>query len=60
MTDTELATIKKRRAAFRTISAVEGIKYSQDDEALFAMFDRERWSHARRLDFLKSRARANS
>lgn len=58
--DVELAAIKRRRESFRAISAVEGIEYTAEDEALFAMFDRERWSHERRLEFLRSRARAKA
>jgi len=58
LTDTELAAIKQRRADFRAICAVEGIVFTSEDDELFAMFDRERWPHERRIAYLKSEARA--
>ena len=58
LTDAELAAIKQRRADFRAICAVEGIVFTSEDDELFAMFDRERWSHERRIAYLKSEARA--
>jgi hypothetical protein len=42
LSDPELAAIKRRRAEFRAISAVEGIVFAREDDELFAMFDRER------------------
>ena len=56
--DTEIAAIKRRRAEFRAICAVEGIVFTSEDDELFAMFDRERWSHERRIAYLKSEAKA--
>jgi hypothetical protein len=58
LTDAEIAAIKQRRAEFRAICAVEGIKFTAEDDELFAMFDRERWPHERRIAYLKSEARA--
>jgi hypothetical protein len=58
LTDAEMAAIKQRRAEFRAICAVEGIEFTSEDDELFAMFDRERWPHERRIAFLKSEARA--
>jgi hypothetical protein len=55
--DAELAAIKRRRAEFRTICAVEGIVFTDEDDELFAMFDRERWPHDRRIAYLKSLAK---
>jgi len=56
--DAELAAIKHRRAEFRTICAVEGIVFTTEDDELFAMFDRERWPHDRRIAYLKALAEA--
>lgn len=58
LTDAELAAIKQRRSEFRSICAVEGIVFTSEDDELFAMFDRERWPHERRIAYLKSEARA--
>ena len=57
LSDADLAAIKQRRAEFDAICAVEGIHFTAEDEELFAMFDRERWPHERRLEFLKAGAR---
>lgn len=57
ITDAELAAIKRRRAEFRAISAVEGIVFTKEDDELFAMFDRERWPHERRIAYLKALAK---
>ena len=56
LTDTEIAAIKQRRAEFQAICAVEGIVFTPEDAELFAMFDRERWSHDRRIAYLKGQA----
>jgi hypothetical protein len=57
LTDAELAAIKKRRSDFRAICAVEGIVFTKEDDDIFAMFDRERWPHERRIAYLKSLAK---
>jgi len=57
LTDPELIAIKRRRAEFRAISAVEGIAFTREDDELFAMFDRERWPHERRIAYLKAMAK---
>lgn len=56
LTESEIAAIKQRRAEFRAICAVEGIAFTAEDDELFAMFDRERWPHGRRIAYLKSQA----
>ncbi len=56
LTDSEIAAIKQRRAEFRAICAVEGIAFTAEDDELFAMFDRERWPHDRRIAYLKGQA----
>lgn len=58
LSDAELSAVKQRRADFHAICAVEGIVFTPEDDELFAMFDRERWSHERRIAFLKFEARA--
>jgi hypothetical protein len=57
LTDAELAAARQRLAEFRAICAVEGIVFTSEDDELFAMFDRERWSHERCIEYLKAQAR---
>lgn len=57
LSDTDLAVIERRRAEFDAICAVEGIIPTIEQRAMFDMFDRERWSHERRLAYVIERAR---
>lgn len=43
---------RRRRAAFEAISAVEGLRTTQDMRETYAAFDREGWSHERRRAFV--------
>ena len=57
LSDAELKAAKQRRAEFDAICAVEGISPSAEQTAMFDMFERERWSHERRLQYVIDRAR---
>jgi hypothetical protein len=57
LTDAENRAAKQRRAEFDAICAVEGIFPSVEQQAMFDMFERERWSHERRLQHVIERAR---
>ena len=56
LNNAELSAARRRLGEFRAICAVEGIVFSTEDDELFAMFDRERWSHERCIEFLKGQA----
>ena len=56
LSDTELSAVKRRRAEFDAICAVERIVPTAEQEAMFEMFNRERWSHQRRLAYVIERA----
>jgi ketopantoate reductase len=58
LNDQELAAAQRRLAEFKAIAAVEGISFDDEDEEIFAMFDRERWSHQQCIEYLKARALA--
>lgn len=57
LSNAELKAAKQRRAEFDAICAVEGIHPSAEQKAMFDMFERERWSHERRLRHVLERAR---
>lgn len=55
--DQDLAEAKRRRAEFDAICAIEGIVPTAEQEAMFEMFDRERWPYERRVAYVLERAR---
>ena len=57
LSELELAAVKRRRAEFDAICAIERIAPTSEQKAMFEMFDRERWPHKRRLAYVIERAR---
>jgi hypothetical protein len=52
----EVMIAKQRRREAMTLQAVEDNPLSAEEVAMFAMFERERWSHARRRAYILDRA----
>jgi hypothetical protein len=53
LTDEELALAIKRRIKGMHLHEIEGNPLDAEDIALFEMFERERWSHEKRLAYIK-------
>lgn len=56
LTDRELADAKRRRLVAAHLQALEGSPMTAEQTAMFEMFERERWSHERRLAHIRERA----
>lgn len=56
----EVAPAKARRLEAMNRQEIEGNPLSADQIAMFEMFEREGWSHERRLAFLLERAKADA
>jgi hypothetical protein len=56
----EVAAARQRRLEAMKLQEIEGNPLSADQIAMFEMFEREGWSHQRRLAFLLDRARATA
>jgi hypothetical protein len=56
----EVAPAKARRLEAMNLQEIEGNPLSADQIAMFEMFEREGWSHERRLAFLLERAKADA
>lgn len=53
LTDEELALAIKRRKKGMHLQEIEGNPLDAEDIAMFEMFERERWSHEKRLAYIK-------
>ncbi len=53
LTDQELALAIKRRKKGIHLHEIEGNPLDAEDIAMFEMFERERWSHEKRLVYIK-------
>lgn len=58
MSETEVIAARKRRLAAMRMQEIEGNPLSAEDVAMFEMFERERWSHARRRAYILAGAAA--
>ncbi len=56
----EVADARARRLEMQHMQEIEGNPLSADDIAMFEMFERERWSHERCMEYLLSSAKADS
>lgn len=56
----EVAAAKARRLEAMKLQEIEGNPLSAEEVALFEKFEREAWSHERRLAFLLAQARADA
>ncbi len=50
----DVAVAKKRRRTAMALHEIEGNAFAPETIATFEMFERERWSHERRLAYLKN------
>ena len=59
LSEDDVAAARARRVSFQGLLAIEGNPLTEDEVAMFEMFDRERWPHDRCrqyiLDHLASR-----
>lgn len=52
----QIAERQQRRLEAVTLHEIEGNPFTPDDEAMFAMFDREGWSDAQRRAYIIAQA----
>lgn len=55
LSQADAAAAAQRLAAFRSISAVEGLVADAEMIELFERFEREQWSHERRRAFIQNK-----
>lgn len=53
LTPEELAVAKKLRLEAMHLQVIESNPFDAEDVALFDMFDRERWSHEKRIEYIR-------
>jgi hypothetical protein len=53
LTPEEVKAARKRRLEGMHLQHIEGNPLDAEDVALFEMFDRERWSHERRIEHIR-------
>ncbi len=58
LSPTEVAQARERRLVAMRLQEIEGNPLSPDQVAMFEMFEREAWTHERRLAYIPDRARA--
>jgi hypothetical protein len=58
LTKAEVAELKKLRLEAMNLQEIEGNPFDAEDIAMFEMFEREGWSHERRLAYILAEARA--
>jgi len=58
LTPEEVALARKRRLEAMHLQRIEGNPFNAEDIALFEMFERERWSFARRIEHIRALGRA--
>ena len=56
LSPSEVEAARIRRLAAMRLQVLEGNPLSADQVAMFEMFEREAWTHERRLDFIIARA----
>lgn len=57
LTDEELALAIKRRKEGMQLHEIEGNPLDADDIAMFEMFDKNRWSHEKRIAYIIEQAK---
>lgn len=57
LSEEEVALARERRLEAMHLQEVEDNPLSAEDIAMFEMFERERWSYARRHEYVMERAR---
>jgi hypothetical protein len=58
LTEEEVAEARERRLVAQHLQAMEDSPPTTEQIAMFEMFERERWSHERRLAYIRERAAA--
>ena len=58
LTKEQIAAAAARRHVAAHLQAIEGNPPTDEQTAMFEMFEREGWSHERRLAYIKARAKA--
>jgi len=56
LTDEEVAEARERRLVAAHLQAIENSPPTVEDTAMFEMFERERWSHDRRIAYIRRQA----
>jgi hypothetical protein len=56
----EVADARKRRLEAEALQRIEANPLAADEVAMFEMFERERWSHARRREFILAKVRQHA
>ena len=56
LTPEEIEAARRRRLEAMTLQEIEGNPLSDDDIAMFEMFEREGWTHERRRAYIISKA----
>ena len=56
----EVLAARERRLEMQHLQAIEGNPLDAEDIAMFEMFERERWSHERRLAYILEDAKRQS
>ncbi|WP_263349999.1 hypothetical protein [Acidicapsa acidisoli] len=57
LTDEELALVAKRRIKGMHLQEIEGNPLDAEDIAMFEMFDKNRWSHEKRIAYITEQAK---
>ncbi len=60
LTDEQVAEAKLRRLEAMHMQEIEGNPLDADQIAMFEMFEREKWSHEKRLAYILAKARAKT
>ena len=60
LSEEEVAAARERRLMGQKLQELEGNPLNAEQIAMFEMFERERWSHERRLAYIQERARARA
>ena len=58
LSETEITDSKARRFVAAHLQTIEGSPPTAEQSAMFEMFERERWPHAKRLAYIRQRAEA--
>jgi hypothetical protein len=56
LTDEQVAAARERRLEAMRLQEIEGNPLDAEQVAMFEMFERETWSHERRLAYIAERA----
>ncbi len=56
MTPEEVAAARERRLTAMHLQEIEGNPLAPEDIAMFEMFEREAWTHSRRLAYIRAYA----